>query len=192
MSLTLKAAAVLFAAFTTTGPHGYRQGEKVTTSAVGNPSFNGSFYVASVPSPTTFTVAQAGPDAASGGGSVVNLFQGGSVTGGCFYDSSAVPAAYRGNFFYGDYISGNFIRATLNATNGVSSVDYFGTGITNLIDIAVGPDGALYVVDMYHGIIQHRVYLTSYLRSQSEDRGLQNVTNYGRIWRVVPDRQACL
>ena len=48
-----------------------------------------------------------------------------------------------------------------------------------------GPDGALYIVDMYHGIIQHRVFLTSYLRAQSESRGLEKITNYGRIYRVT-------
>jgi mono/diheme cytochrome c family protein/glucose/arabinose dehydrogenase len=55
------------------------------------------------------------------------------------------------------------------------------------VNLATGPDGALYIADMYHGIIQHKVYLTSYLRGQAEDRGLQNVTQHGRIWRVVPE-----
>jgi mono/diheme cytochrome c family protein len=49
-----------------------------------------------------------------------------------------------------------------------------------------GPDGALYVVDMYHGILQHRIYLTPYLRQQVEDRGLQEPIHLGRIYRIVP------
>jgi mono/diheme cytochrome c family protein len=40
---------------------------------------------------------------------------------------------------------------------------------------------------MYHGIIQHRFFLTTYLRKQSEDRGLDKVTHYGRIYRVLPE-----
>lgn len=54
------------------------------------------------------------------------------------------------------------------------------------VNLTTGPDGAIYVVDMAHGIIQHRVYLTPYLRAQAESRGLQNVTNLGRIWRIGP------
>lgn len=49
-----------------------------------------------------------------------------------------------------------------------------------------GPDGALYIVDMYRGVIQHRVFLTTYLRQQIEDRGLAQPTGLGRIWRIVP------
>jgi len=50
-----------------------------------------------------------------------------------------------------------------------------------------GPDGALYLVDLYRGLIQHRNYLTSYLRRQVDGRGLAAPINVGRIWRVVPD-----
>lgn len=130
--------------FTTTVAHGFRQGEKITIAAVANASFNGTFYVASVPTTTTFTTAQAGPDATSGGGTATTLNQGGAVTGGCFYDSTAVPAAYRMNFFYGDLNSGRVMRATLSPSNEVTTVDYFVTGSANQIDVAVGPDGALY------------------------------------------------
>lgn len=52
------------------------------------------------------------------------------------------------------------------------------------VNLRVGPDGALYVVDLYRGILQHRVFLTSYLRRQSEERGLAQPTGLGRIWRI--------
>lgn len=55
------------------------------------------------------------------------------------------------------------------------------------VQVLTGPDGALYVCDMYRGIIQHRIYMTSFLRSQVEDRGLERPAALGRIWRVVPD-----
>ena len=32
--------------------------------------------------------------------------------------------------------------------------------------LSSAPDGTLYVVDMYHGIIQHKGYITEYLRDQ--------------------------
>ena len=54
------------------------------------------------------------------------------------------------------------------------------------VNLMNGPDGALYVVDMYRGLIQHRNYVTSYLRQQVERRGLERPIHRGRIWRIVP------
>src|SRR5690606_6771772 len=53
------------------------------------------------------------------------------------------------------------------------------------VNLFNGPDGTLYVVDMYHGILQHRIFLTSYLRAQAESRGLEQSEGFGRIYRVV-------
>ena len=55
------------------------------------------------------------------------------------------------------------------------------------VNALTGPEGALYLVDMHHGVIQHRISLTSYLRKQGEDRGLISPLHLGRLWRVVPD-----
>jgi mono/diheme cytochrome c family protein/glucose/arabinose dehydrogenase len=49
-----------------------------------------------------------------------------------------------------------------------------------------GPDGALYIVDMYRGIIQHKTYLTPYLKNEIKSRSLTNPLNCGRIYRIVP------
>ena len=49
-----------------------------------------------------------------------------------------------------------------------------------------GPDGALYLVDMYRGIIQHKYFLTHYLVENIKARNLEKPVNMGRIWRVVP------
>jgi mono/diheme cytochrome c family protein len=54
------------------------------------------------------------------------------------------------------------------------------------VNLSVGPDGALYIVDMYRGIIQHKTYLTPYLKGQIKARGLSDPTNYGRIYKIVP------
>ena len=59
------------------------------------------------------------------------------------------------------------------------------------VNFATGPDGALYIVDLYRGVLQHRISLTSYLRKQSEERGLVHPQHLGRIYRVMPaDRAA--
>ncbi len=151
--------------FTTTSWHPFRAGAKVTISGVGDTSFNGSHYVVARLGDMQFTVAQAAPDAESGGGSATTLqigsftppsSGGAAVTGGCFYDSTAWPAAYHGNFFAGDTVSGTTFRATLDVTGAVpTSVDLFST-TTNFqqVDTAVGPDGALYFLGYGNGQIR--------------------------------------
>jgi glucose/arabinose dehydrogenase len=140
------------ATFTTTGNHLFRKGEKLTFEGMAVASFNGDFHVASVPSPTTFTVAQAGlPDVSSGGGSVRTQELGGSITGGTFYDATLFPQEYRGNYFFGDFNSGQVTRATLAADNSVATVDEWGTSLGAVVDVAVGPDGALYAMSYNNG-----------------------------------------
>jgi glucose/arabinose dehydrogenase len=141
--------------FTTTGNHGFRKGGKITVSGVGNASFNGDFFVASVPSLNTFTVSQpALPNANSGGGTAVTLNIGGSMTGGCFYDGTAFPAAYHHNFFFGDYNSGRLERVVLDPNESIVSVDHFVTGNNGHVDTATGPDGALYYASVYTNVIK--------------------------------------
>lgn len=53
------------------------------------------------------------------------------------------------------------------------------------VNVYTAPDGCLYLVDFYHGIIQHKTYMTSYLRDQYESRGLQGPSyEHGRIYRI--------
>lgn len=131
--------------FTTQTFHPFRPGARVTIAGVADPSFNGTFYVASRVNDAQFTVVQAGTDATSGGGTAATTAIGGCTVGGCFYDSTAFPTAYRGNFFFADTNTGNFLRATLDANDVPMTVDFFATGFAPNIDTAVGPDGALYL-----------------------------------------------
>ncbi|HEX9509378.1 MAG TPA: c-type cytochrome [Puia sp.] len=54
------------------------------------------------------------------------------------------------------------------------------------VNLHNGPDGALYIVDMYRGIIQHKTYLTPYLKNEIQTRALSKPLNCGRIYKVVP------
>ena len=47
------------------------------------------------------------------------------------------------------------------------------------------PDGTLYVVDLYRGIIEHRISITEYLRDQILARKLEQPVGMGRIYRIV-------
>jgi mono/diheme cytochrome c family protein/glucose/arabinose dehydrogenase len=58
------------------------------------------------------------------------------------------------------------------------------------VHLATGPDGALYVVDMYRGVIQHKNFVTTFLRDQIERRSLERPIGLGRIWRLAPSGHA--
>jgi glucose/arabinose dehydrogenase len=53
--------------------------------------------------------------------------------------------------------------------------------------LSSAPDGTLYVVDMYRGILEHRISMTIYLRDYNIARKLEQPTGFGRIYRVVHD-----
>ena len=55
------------------------------------------------------------------------------------------------------------------------------------VSALTGPDGALYITDFYRGVVQHRIYMTTWLRKQVDDRELAAPIGLGRIWRVVRD-----
>ena len=54
------------------------------------------------------------------------------------------------------------------------------------VNIYNAPDGSVYLLDMYHGIIQHKTYVTSYLRDYYVRQGLDAPgTGNGRIYRIT-------
>ena len=53
------------------------------------------------------------------------------------------------------------------------------------VNLSIAPDGTLYVVDMYRGIIQHRGYMTEYLRDYVLKHKLEQPNSFGRIYRIV-------
>jgi mono/diheme cytochrome c family protein len=61
------------------------------------------------------------------------------------------------------------------------------------VDIVTGPDGAIYIADMYRGIIEGAQWAKegTYLRAKIRQHGLDKVVNgHGRIWRLVHDDRA--
>lgn len=62
------------------------------------------------------------------------------------------------------------------------------------VSISNAPDGTLYLVDMYVGIIQDAQFVGAYLRRKVEQYGLDKHSQQGRIWRIThagntPDRR---
>ena len=110
------------------------------------------------------------------------------------YRGRALPEEYYGNAFVCEP-SGNLVKRNVVAENGLMLTAHDphpGREFLASTDerfrpvfLASGPDGALYVADMYRGLIQHGAYVTPYLREQTLKRDLVLPINYGRIWRVT-------
>ncbi|HEY5945547.1 MAG TPA: PQQ-dependent sugar dehydrogenase [Kofleriaceae bacterium] len=74
---------------------------------------------------------------------------GGCITRGSFYTGTQFPAGYQGNLFFADYNSGKIMRSLMSSDgNAVTSTSVFVTGVTNAVDVTVGPDGALYYANI--------------------------------------------
>ncbi|MCB0520914.1 MAG: c-type cytochrome [Lewinellaceae bacterium] len=56
------------------------------------------------------------------------------------------------------------------------------------VNLKTGPDGCLYIVDMRRGIIQHKAYMSLYLKNVVKDKGLDTVMSKGRIYRVCYEK----
>ena len=52
------------------------------------------------------------------------------------------------------------------------------------VNLFTGPDGAMYVVDMHRGMMEHRAFATPYYRNGIMDKKLDTVLNEGRILRI--------
>ena len=122
-----------------------------------------------------------------------------AACGTCIYRGDLFPREFYGNAFVCEPAANIVRRNILTEHDGVvtaSNAYHRGEFVASTdelfrpVNLATGPDGALYIADLYHGIIQHRMFLTSYLRGQAEDRGLDKVIDKGRIWRVVPEGKA--
>ncbi|WP_224370965.1 PQQ-dependent sugar dehydrogenase [Hyalangium versicolor] len=161
------------ATFTFPSPHFFRPGEALHISSVGDVSFHGDFHVASVPTPESFTVVQPGPDLRSNHGSFAPQFLGGSVTGGAFYEGSSFPPEYQGDYFFGDFNSGLLIHASTGADGSVTRVEPWSRGLGGVVDVTVGPDGALYYADFYTGRIYRATYTGRKIRLLASRTHLQ-------------------
>src|SRR5437773_1897098 len=119
------------------------------------------------------------------------------------FTAACAPLVFRGdNFpdeFHGDAFvcepAGNLIKryvlehsgVSFKAKNAYDKAEFLASTDERFrpVNLNNGPDGCLYIVDLYHGILQHHLYITSYLRQQILDRGLEKHTDFGRIYRVV-------
>jgi len=58
------------------------------------------------------------------------------------------------------------------------------------VNLFNGPDGAMYIVDMHRGIIQHKAFISQYLTQHLAEKKLDTLQNQGRILKVVSKENA--
>jgi mono/diheme cytochrome c family protein/glucose/arabinose dehydrogenase/HEAT repeat protein len=114
------------------------------------------------------------------------------------------PGVYRADLFGPDFLNNVFIpepsanlikrviveekSAQLTAANAYDGREFWTSTDERFrpVNCYTGPDGALYVVDLYRGVLQHKAFLTNYLIKNIKERKLEQPVNRGRIWRVIP------
>jgi mono/diheme cytochrome c family protein len=120
------------------------------------------------------------------------------------FTAACGPVIYNGDLLGGAYYGNAFVAepsANLIKRNVLHQQGYIVTGEQAYankeflasederfrpVSLYNGPDGALYVVDMYRGIIQHKTYLTPYLKNEIKERALTKPLNCGRIYKIIP------
>jgi mono/diheme cytochrome c family protein/glucose/arabinose dehydrogenase len=124
------------------------------------------------------------------------------------FTAACGPLIYRGGELFGDKFrnnafvaepAANLIKRNILRQDGyviTGEQAYTGKEFLSSIDerfrpvsLYNGPDGALYIVDMYRGIIEHKTYLTEYLKNEIKERGLSSPLSCGRIYKVVPSHK---
>lgn len=117
-----------------------------------------------------------------------------AASGHAIYQAAAFGAEYRGNHFSVDNAQNIVHRCLLvrdgagySARRATQEKVEFLTSTEQWfrpVNLATGPDGALYIVDMYREIIEDYSAIPRYLQQQY---GLTAGSDRGRIWRVVAE-----
>lgn len=140
---------------------------------------------------TRLRLAGAVPGPVEGGGRAAGYFT--SATGVTVYRGDAWPDEYRGNAFIGDVGSNIVHRKTLEqqglewvARRGDEGVEFVASTDNwfRPAQFANGPDGTLYIADVYREVIEHPASLPPVIKQHLD---LTSGRDRGRIYRVVPD-----
>ncbi|MCR9294907.1 MAG: c-type cytochrome [bacterium] len=124
-----------------------------------------------------------------------SLIEANANCGPVVYRGDNLPAELIGNVFIPEP-AGNLIRrqivesradGTKTSHNAYDQREFMASTDERFrpVNMYNAPDGTLYVVDMYRGIIQHGAFITPYLREQILSRELDKEINLGRIYRIV-------
>jgi mono/diheme cytochrome c family protein len=114
----------------------------------------------------------------------------------CIYRATLFPPEFYGNAFTCEPTSNLVHRDVISESDALLSAKspYDGKEFLTStyerfrpVNLSVGPEGALYIVDMHHGLLQHRISITDYAKSEYLKKQLNKHLLTGRIFRIVPD-----
>jgi glucose/arabinose dehydrogenase len=143
------------------------------------------------PNPGTNRAYQTGINRADG-----SLARFTAVCAPLVYRGDRLPAELYGNVFVAEPAANLVSRiilsdagATLRARKAYDRGEFLASTDERFrpVYLSNAPDGTLYVVDLYRGILEHRISLTTYLRDYIIARKLTQPMGFGRIYRVVHD-----
>ncbi|MDB4884209.1 MAG: sorbosone dehydrogenase, partial [Gemmatimonadetes bacterium] len=121
-------------------------------------------------------------------------------SGSNVYRGGRLPAELMGDYFYGEVVGRVVRRVRPVKLEGLTQVvnvyqpekaEFIRSTdpLFRPVEIKSAPDGSMYVVDMYHGVIQESQWTPkgSYLRAKLEQYKLDKIVGLGRIWRLTHD-----
>ena len=117
-----------------------------------------------------------------------------SVCAPLIYRGDRLPAELHGNVFVAEPAANLVSRLilkddgrTLRLSRAYERAEFLASTDERFrpVFLSDAPDGTIYIVDMYRGVIQQRADITEYLRDQIKIRKLENPTGLGRIYRVM-------
>jgi putative membrane-bound dehydrogenase-like protein len=117
-----------------------------------------------------------------------------SACGQSIYRGDKFPVDARGNYFICDPTIHVVRRASISKPGELIRIDkpepdgqeFLRSSDINsrFVNSAEGPDGCLYITDMYRGIIQDAPWLNPGSRENIRKNGLDDNNQHGRIWRI--------
>ena len=121
-----------------------------------------------------------------------------AATGPAVVRGDRLPADLKGDLLFTEPVGRLIRRASIENVEGLTQLknvyqnsEFMTSGdqLFRPVNISNGPDGTVYIADMYHGIIQELQWSGpgSYLRAKIEQYQLDKVAAHGRIWRLRYD-----
>jgi mono/diheme cytochrome c family protein/glucose/arabinose dehydrogenase len=137
---------------------------------------------------------QPGMQEAKPDGSLSNVT---GAAGNDVFRGDRLPTDLVGDYIYGEPVGRIIRRVVTEKAEGLSYLQnkYIAEGsefiqstdpLFRPVDMATAPDGNLYIVDMYRGVIQQGEWTKegSYLRTKIQQYQLDDIVGNGRIWRL--------
>lgn len=120
------------------------------------------------------------------------------AAGNDVFRGDRLPKAIQNQYFYGEPV-GRIVREVntekveglsyIQNTYRASQAEFIQSTdpLFRPVDMATAPDGTMYIVDMYRGIIQEGNWTQdgSYLRTKIQQYQMDDIIGNGRIWRVT-------